>query len=58
METTCAKCGGGMTCAMTEECWCAKLPRVPMPREATGCLCRSCLEEEIAARAGKEKARG
>ena len=51
METKCARCGAAMRCEPEGACWCFELPRVPMPKpgKATGCLCRECLMERIAA---------
>jgi len=36
-----------MTCQPEGGCWCAELPRVPMPANAEGCLCRTCLSAKI-----------
>jgi len=47
METHCAQCGAAMTCQPEGGCWCAELPRVPMPANAEGCLCRTCLSAKI-----------
>ena len=47
METQCARCGEAMSCKPEGGCWCAELPRVPMPAEAKGCLCEKCLRAEI-----------
>ncbi len=46
-----------MTCQPEGGCWCAELPRVPMPADAMGCLCRDCLLAKIAAlqKSGKTK---
>src|SRR6266567_4311200 len=49
METRCAHCGAAMTCQPEGGCWCAELPKVPMPPDATGCLCRDCLLGKIEA---------
>jgi hypothetical protein len=49
VETKCAQCGVTMTCKPEGGCWCAELPRVPMPADATACLCRNCLLAKIAA---------
>jgi hypothetical protein len=42
-----------MSCKPEGGCWCAELPRGPMPvlqaGETTGCLCRNCLEEQLRA---------
>jgi hypothetical protein len=32
-----------MTCQPEGGCWCAELPKIPMPADAKGCLCRTCL---------------
>jgi hypothetical protein len=47
METRCAQCGAAMTCKPEGGCWCAELPHVPMPADAEGCLCRTCLNAKI-----------
>jgi hypothetical protein len=49
METRCAQCGAVMTCQPEGGCWCAELPHLPMPADAEGCLCRSCLFAKIEA---------
>jgi len=38
-----------MTCLPEGGCWCAELPRVPLPADAEGCLCPNCLRAKIAA---------
>ena len=38
-----------MTCKPEGGCWCAELPRVPMPTNAEACLCRNCLLAKIKA---------
>jgi hypothetical protein len=38
-----------MTCKPEGGCWCAELPKISMPAEAEGCLCRNCLLGKIAA---------
>jgi hypothetical protein len=38
-----------MTCQPKGSCWCADLPKVPLPPDATGCLCRTCLLAKIEA---------
>src|SRR6266699_2752705 len=57
MEKLCAQCGAAMTCKQEAGCWCAELPRVPMPADAKGCLCRNCLLAKIEAlqKSGKRK---
>jgi hypothetical protein len=49
MQTKCTQCGAAMTCQPEGGCWCAELPRVPMPAGAKGCLCPDCLRAKIAA---------
>ena len=48
----CPKCGGPLECGMKagkEHCWCKDLPQVmPVTEKDSSCLCRKCLEEEIA----------
>ncbi len=46
-----------MTCQPEGGCWCAELPKVPMPTDAEGCLCRCCLRAKIEGlqNAGKRK---
>jgi len=48
MQTKCAQCGAAMTCQPEGGCWCAELPKVPMPTDAEGCLCPDCLRAKIA----------
>jgi len=57
MQTKCAQCGAAMTCQPEGGCWCAELPRVPLPADAEGCLCPDCLRAKIAAlqRPGERK---
>jgi len=38
-----------MTCKPEGGCWCAELPKIPMPADAKGCLCRNCLLAKIEA---------
>jgi len=49
METKCSQCGAEMICLPEGGCWCAEMPRVPMPTDAKGCLCPKCLQEKIEA---------
>ena len=49
VEKRCAQCGAAMTCQQEAGCWCAELPRVPMPTGDEGCLCRNCLLAKIEA---------
>jgi hypothetical protein len=49
MQTKCAKCSAAMKCQPEGGCWCAELPKVPMPTDAEGCLCPDCLRAKIAA---------
>jgi len=49
VETNCAQCGAAMTCRPEGGCWCTELPKVPMPADAQGCLCRNCLLAKIEA---------
>ena len=46
-----------MSCKPEGSCWCAELPKVPMPAEAAECLCRNCLLAKIEAlqNSGKTK---
>jgi hypothetical protein len=53
METRCARCGAAMSCMPEGGCWCAELPKGPMPviaegsTDAVGCFCRECLRQEL-----------
>jgi hypothetical protein len=49
VEKRCAQCGAAMTCKPEGGCWCAELPKIPMPADAEGCLCRNCLLAKIEA---------
>jgi len=49
VQTKCPQCGAAMTCQPEGGCWCAELPRIPMPTDAKGCLCPNCLRAKIAA---------
>jgi hypothetical protein len=49
MEKRCAQCGAAMTCKPEGGCWCAELPKIPMPTDDEGCLCRNCLRAKIEA---------
>jgi hypothetical protein len=49
VETKCAQCGAAMTCQPEGGCWCAELPKIPIPADAEGCLCANCLRAKIAA---------
>lgn len=51
-ESRCARCNAAFTCgaASLEPCWCAGLPPLK-PETGRSCLCRACLELEIAAQA-------
>jgi hypothetical protein len=49
VQTNCAQCGAAMTCQPEGGCWCAELPRVPVPTDAKECLCPDCLRDKIAA---------
>jgi len=57
VETKCAQCGAAMICQPEGGCWCAQLPRVPLPSETEGCLCPDCLRAKISAiaKAGESK---
>jgi hypothetical protein len=46
-----------MTCQPEGGCWCAELPKIPMPADAKGCLCRNCLLDKIAALQNPAKAK-
>jgi hypothetical protein len=47
----CSACGARFECGMLagkEKCWCAELPPLmPVQNVAGGCLCPSCLRQEI-----------
>jgi hypothetical protein len=43
---TCVRCGAPIECDPGAECWCAELPFRSMPGNASGCLCRVCLETD------------
>jgi hypothetical protein len=48
-EAHCARCGAAFACGAGSAgpCWCASLPALePVP--GRGCLCRTCLEQELA----------
>jgi Cysteine-rich CWC len=48
-EAHCARCGAAFGCGAggAAPCWCAALPPLePVP--GRGCLCRACLERELA----------
>jgi hypothetical protein len=50
--SNCTLCGAAFSCAMadttTGACWCTTLPAaVPLPQDAAGCWCRTCLESHI-----------
>jgi hypothetical protein len=49
VEKLCAQCGAAMTCQQEAGCWCAELPKIPMPANDEGCLCRTCLLAKIEA---------
>src|SRR5437660_7625126 len=54
----CPRCAAEFLCdaaAETERCWCAELPPI-MPMTDEGCLCRKCLQKEIAARLSQKQA--
>ena len=55
VETRCTQCGAAMTCQPEGGCWCAELPKIPMPADAEGCLCRNCLRAKIEALQNSEK---
>jgi hypothetical protein len=57
VETRCAQCGAAMTCQPEGGCWCAELPKIPMPADATGCLCGNCLLAKIEATQNPAKAK-
>jgi hypothetical protein len=44
-----------MTCQPEGGCWCAELPHVPMPADAKGCLCPTCLRAKIESQQNSEK---
>ncbi|WP_084677070.1 cysteine-rich CWC family protein [Massilia niastensis] len=55
--STCTRCGAAFGCAMADgasgPCWCTLLPpAVPVPQEAAGCWCPSCLRAHIAEQQG------
>ncbi|MFT4276062.1 MAG: cysteine-rich CWC family protein [Rhodopseudomonas sp.] len=40
----CAGCGAEFSCTMDKGCWCAAEPAaLPLPSDATDCLCPDCL---------------
>ncbi|KIZ34036.1 hypothetical protein OO17_27505 [Rhodopseudomonas palustris] len=42
----CAVCGAEFSCALSQDCWCAKEPaRLPLPNQQGGadCLCPDCM---------------
>jgi hypothetical protein len=51
-ETTrmveCPRCGTKFDCDPVNDCWCAKLPPLPMSKEASSCFCPACLRQRIA----------
>jgi len=57
METRCAQCGAAMTCQPEGGCWCAELPKIPVPADVKGCLCRNCLLAKIEALQNPAKAK-
>jgi hypothetical protein len=47
-ETHCPRCNVPMTCSLAEDCWCAKLPRGPVPiNNDAHCLCPDCLVKDL-----------
>jgi hypothetical protein len=45
----CSGCGGEFGCGLSESCWCADESfRVPMPADASDCLCPDCLRRAAA----------
>lgn len=45
-QLTCASCGVEFACTMDEHCWCAAEPaRLPLPSDASDCLCADCLRK-------------
>lgn len=52
METRCARCDAPMSCKPESGCWCVELPHGLMPAVSAGevewCLCRGCLEKQLA----------
>ena len=51
--SACTLCGTAFSCAMADNtpgpCWCTTLPAaLPLPGDASGCWCRTCLESRIA----------
>jgi hypothetical protein len=57
VETRCTQCGAAMTCKPEGGCWCTELPKIPMPADAEGCLCRNCLLAKIEALQNPGKAK-
>jgi ribosomal protein L34E len=47
----CPECGAAFECLArsgANDCWCMKLPRLPMPTDAAAdCLCATCLRAQI-----------
>lgn len=46
MDAVCPRCGARMECRPGLDCWCEKLPRLPMPKGEAACLCEKCLAGE------------
>jgi hypothetical protein len=46
-QLSCARCGTGLTCSLSAECWCAaESYRLPMPaRDGSDCLCQDCMRK-------------
>lgn len=55
----CPQCGASFRCGMEAgdaECWCARLPALPLPEPAPGaeagaasCLCPDCMQQRVQA---------
>jgi hypothetical protein len=55
-EDNCPRCGEKVHCgarAGKSTCWCADLPYVMPMDPAAACLCKTCLEKEIALKTKK-----
>ena len=56
MEASCPTCGSRFACSPGAECWCGRLPLLPMPEGATHCLCPACLDRKLDEAAAKTPA--
>ena len=45
-QLICARCGTEFGCGLSTDCWCAaELARLPLPSDASDCVCPSCLRK-------------